>query len=582
MSRQIVYGQTRAGGALVFAHLNNVNNFHLIVCLAGHETQEIGDVLFDDEVLTLDANGVVTAPAKWVGYATIKKHLGGIDQAADADLVAAAPTKWTSDHRLRGIAYLYVKLTMDENKFPNGVPNITAIVKGRKVYDPRTKAWGWSANAPLCLRDYLVDPVFGLNDRDFEDWGLARNAVDESRDFGDVAAAVDDSEDWGLVSDTADNIDNTAAITAADVADEDVALAGGGTEDRYTVNGVVDTAETPRETIAKLAAAMAGHVVYAGGRWVMTAGKYTAPTVSLAEKDLRGELSVEAKRPRRELVNAIRGVYIFPANDWQPTDFPNVLRPSREHEDGGERFWGDVDLPLTTSAATAQRLAKIVIERSHQHVRAVLPSKLPALELTAGDVVKVSNVRLGWSDKVFEVEDWRLALTKAERAPAIAIDLALRELALTVFDWTSSEETEVSPAPKPDLVADGLLTRIRRVGNIAETDVEQGWTEQQYFTAATLTDAPTITWDLRLAQVASVTLGGDRTLANPTSMVNGGTYMLTVNQDATGGRTLIFGSAYKWPGGVAPTLTTAANAADIFTFVSDGTSMFGVKQLDFK
>ncbi len=64
-------------------------------------------------------------------------------------------------------------------------------------------------------------------------------------------------------------------------------------------------------------------------------------------------------------------------------------------------------------------------------------------------------------------------------------------------------------------------------------------------------------------------------------MKNGATYYAIVKQDATGTRTLAYGSAYKWPGGTAPTLSTTGNDIDILTFISDGTSLFGVGQLDF-
>src|SRR6185503_11655474 len=98
---------------------------------------------------------------------------------------------------------------------------------------------------------------------------------------------------------------------------------------------------------------------------------------------------------------------------------------------------------------------------------------------------------------------------------------------------------------------------------------------------AGLTDASSIAWNLATAQAASVTLGGNRTLAAPTNMVDGGTYMLRVKQDATGSRTLAYNAVFKFPGGTAPTLSTAANALDILTFTSDGTSMFGVAQKAF-
>jgi len=97
----------------------------------------------------------------------------------------------------------------------------------------------------------------------------------------------------------------------------------------------------------------------------------------------------------------------------------------------------------------------------------------------------------------------------------------------------------------------------------------------------TLTDGANIAWDARAKQTPAVTLAGNRTLDNPTNMDAGATYILRVTQDGTGTRTLAYGTAYKWPGGIAPVLSTAINSVDIITFVSDGTSMYGAIQKAF-
>lgn len=108
------------------------------------------------------------------------------------------------------------------------------------------------------------------------------------------------------------------------------------------------------------------------------------------------------------------------------------------------------------------------------------------------------------------------------------------------------------------------------------TNIVNAYTKQQYFTQYTLTDGATISWDADLAQSATVTLAGNRTLANPTNLHAGATYLLLVKQDATGSRTLAYGSNYKWPGGVAPVLTSGvANAIDMLSFYSDGTYLYG-------
>jgi hypothetical protein len=100
----------------------------------------------------------------------------------------------------------------------------------------------------------------------------------------------------------------------------------------------------------------------------------------------------------------------------------------------------------------------------------------------------------------------------------------------------------------------------------AKTDVVQSFTAAQRGTIVALTDGATITPNFALANNFSVTLGGSRTLANPTNQTAGQSGVIVVTQDGTGGRTLAFGSNWKFPGGTAPTLTTAANAVDVLVY----------------
>ena len=94
------------------------------------------------------------------------------------------------------------------------------------------------------------------------------------------------------------------------------------------------------------------------------------------------------------------------------------------------------------------------------------------------------------------------------------------------------------------------------------------------YKSQTLTDGATVTWNASLGRIATLTLGGNRTMAAPTNL-KVGHYTLTVIQDATGSRTITWNGAFKWPAQTAPTLTTTANARDILTFVSDGTLLYG-------
>lgn len=122
-----------------------------------------------------------------------------------------------------------------------------------------------------------------------------------------------------------------------------------------------------------------------------------------------------------------------------------------------------------------------------------------------------------------------------------------------------------------DLTVDGAIT----LGSPTEL------TKQIYFAETTLADGANISWDLDDNQTTEVTLAGNRTLDNPTNKQAGSTYILKVTQDGTGSRTLAYGSEYKWAGGVAPVLSTAAGAIDIITFYCDGTNMYGSALLSF-
>lgn len=112
--------------------------------------------------------------------------------------------------------------------------------------------------------------------------------------------------------------------------------------------------------------------------------------------------------------------------------------------------------------------------------------------------------------------------------------------------------------------------------------VNNTWTKAQAVSQVTLTDAATITVDASLSNVFSVTLGGNRTLGNPTNLISGGTYIIHIDQDGTPPRTLAYDTLYKFPGGTTPVLSTTANAKDTLTCIYDGTILRCAMQLDFK
>jgi len=110
---------------------------------------------------------------------------------------------------------------------------------------------------------------------------------------------------------------------------------------------------------------------------------------------------------------------------------------------------------------------------------------------------------------------------------------------------------------------------------VAVVNTAQEYTAAHNFNATTLTSGNSIAWDLSSNQVTRLVLSTNGTMADATNKVDGSTYILLVTQ-GTGSNTLAWNATYKWPGGTAPTLTTGSAKSDIFTFVSNGTSLFGV------
>ena len=83
-----------------------------------------------------------------------------------------------------------------------------------------------------------------------------------------------------------------------------------------------------------------------------------------------------------------------------------------------------------------------------------------------------------------------------------------------------------------------------------------------------LVDAPTIAVDFNGGINFSVTIAGNRTLANPVNAKSGQSGVLRVNQDGTGGRTLAYGSNWRFAGGSASggALSASANAVDVVAY----------------
>ncbi len=412
-ARRIIYGRQKVGGSYALIHSSGSDNgiLHLIINLAGHEINAVEQLFFNGEALTWDT-GTGEVGGRFAGLARIRVFSGTTSQAASSELIAECPDIWTSAHRLRGIAYLYVRLKYDQSIYTDGIPTVTAIVQGRKVYDPRTATTVYSTNPALCLRDYLTDSVLGV----------------------------------GI---TTGEIDDVSFIAAANLDDETVSLSGGGTEVRYSTNTIIESSARPEDVIGQLLSASGGLLTYSGGLWTHHAAGWRAPTLTLTQDHLAGPISILTKLSARDRCNGVKGTFIAEANQWQTADFPPVVNATYLAQDNGVRSWRDMPLPCTLSTSMAQRLAKIELERTRQEISCTLLCNLNAIGLRCGDIVNVTLPRYGWTAKPFEVTSW--SFVQDGEPAALMISLSLRETAAGIYDWSSGEETTVDLAPNTSL-----------------------------------------------------------------------------------------------------------------------------------
>lgn len=133
------------------------------------------------------------------------------------------------------------------------------------------------------------------------------------------------------------------------------------------------------------------------------------------------------------------------------------------------------------------------------------------------------------------------------------------------FEGSTADANETTLAVT-DPTADRTVTLPDATGTVALLSLAQSYTAQQRGAITALTDGATITPDFAVANNFSVTLGGNRTLANPTNLTAGASGCIWITQDGTGSRTLAYGSQWDFTGGTAPTLTTTAAAVDCLAY----------------
>ena len=477
LDHQVIYGKMKVGGARIFDGTTGTDNvqLHRVLAFAGHEIESFEQVYINDEVATINGSGNVTSPSRYNGLVTIKEHLGTADQAADSSLVSAV-SGWTGNHRLRGIAYLYVKLEYDTDAFPNGVPEISAVIKGKKVYDPRNTTTAWSDNPALCVRDYLTATGYGLGEAtaNIKDTAFttAANICDEYVESPVTSIFVGGEYRIKTVGDTdftalgaADN--NVGTVFTATTS----ATTGTGVVEthRYTANGAFTTGTTPQDLLEGLITSMGATLWYTQGAWNVKAAKWTTTVLDLNEDDLRSGISLATRHSRRDNFNTVNGTFRGEESNWQVTDFPPVTNAAFVTADNGLESTLDMDLPFTDNSIESRRVARIMLERNRQQLQLQASFGLRAFQVQTGDNVRVTNTRLGWTNKEFEVVSWTFGL---QNEYDLEVEMTLKEISESVFDevddgivYERDNTTLLPPFEVPTLAftTANLSTEVRRV-----------------------------------------------------------------------------------------------------------------------
>lgn len=500
LTRQNLYGHTRITRG--YAHMESTGlngTLHQIVILCEGPVRSINEIWINDYVIPpdwIDSEGNITQ-GRYAGHMRIRKHLGAVNQTADPLAVANMPL-WTNDHRLQGTAYLYIIMYKDQDVYPIGVPNVTAIVEGQSVYDPRIDASRWSPNIALQANDFITSDLYGFgafpDEVDQVNIAAQANICDEivatepqaldclsintttniltlSGDtllfqFGDQVRVSGDSIPSGLAADTdyyvipyqvqttprillAASLEDSLEKVAIDITTtgSNVVITKVG-EPRYHGGGVVDS-ETPlSDTLNSIVNCMAGRAVNVGGFWTLLAGAWRTPAITFTIDDLRGNgFAVKNAQSMGESYNVVKGLFVSSLNNYQNTDYPSAVYQSFIEEDGGLEAPKDINLTYTNRPTTAQRIAKIELFKGRQGIVFNSSFSTKGLMVKPGDTVFLDVERLGWDQKPFEVTEFNFDVSNQE----LITRMTLRETAQAIFDWTSGEAIDYDPAPNTNL-----------------------------------------------------------------------------------------------------------------------------------
>lgn len=401
--RRIAYGRVMVSGPVVLMASSGTQQeyLHIVVPVAGHPIDDFEEVWINNERIILAAPGVGGMDAlDRAGGAlsgTVRIHTyDGTQTEADPALVTDCPDDWTEAHIGEGIPYMYLRI-LYRRDIIDSFETIRAVIRGKRVYDPRTETTAWSPNAALCILDYLTS-----------------------------------NEGIGASIET--EVDLPYWEAAANISDEDVGLVSGGsvTEPRYEINGSFKLDQKPADITEEMLSSCGGALTYVGGLYRLHVAAYEAPAITLDESDFAGNLKVSPKPPRRSLINRVHGTHLSPQQQWSAVSFPPVVVSDFEDEDG-EVIIHAVEFPHVTSRTQCQRLARLALLRARQSTTIQVPLKMTGHQISVWTTIGLTVAALGWTNKPFRVQSWTFDPVSS------VITITAQEEASSSYTWVYSD-----------------------------------------------------------------------------------------------------------------------------------------------
>lgn len=430
--RKAVFGTTAMPLDLRYHESSGTDQEYVdyIIAVAAHKVASITEIWFEEKQAWTLAGGVT---GTYSGYLTVAVRTEG---TAANYISINGGGKWGSTRRLTGCAYLHLRIKRTgadkkaESPLVGGLPSrVTVIGDGAPLYDPR--------------KDSTVPGGSGSHRAtDQSTWGAYTNADDTDNPALQLL--------WWLLGWEINNklsigcgvpytrIDMESFITAANICDENVTLATGGTQKRYRTSGTASDADDRMEIINNLLASMNGTLRDNGGKLTITAMKNDLADYVLTfnEGDMLGEFDWQQTRGLTESHNIARGRYVDPSANslYQMVDYPEVGFAA---PDGIERVMS-LDLPYVEDGRRAQRIAKQVLQRNQYRGMFSTTFNAKAFGCQVGDVVRVSLSALGWTNKLFRVVSQEIRFDGQ-------VPLALIEENAAIYAWSAEDVAPITP-----------------------------------------------------------------------------------------------------------------------------------------